>query len=72
MVEKHFCDRCGKDIDIQSDGFDEIVDNVSSAFGKDLQITRPQLCRRCMKGYKKIIEETNKKIKDYCAEANNS
>ncbi len=68
MVEKHFCDRCGKGIDIQSDDFYNLFNSVSSAIekvGKESQITQPQLCRKCEKGYKKIIKETNKKIADY-------
>ena len=65
MGTKCFCDRCGKDIDIQSDEFSEIVENLSSAFGKESQIIQPQLCGKCGKGYKKIIFEANKKIEDY-------
>ena len=68
MGKEYFCDRCGKGIDIQSDEFGEIVEKVSSAFGKESQIIQPQLCRKCGKGYKKIIFEANKKIEDYLKE----
>ncbi len=70
MVKKHFCDRCGKDLGIRQDAFDEVFEKISSAFEEEDedQITQPQLCRKCMKGYEKIIKETNKKIEDYCAE----
>lgn len=68
MVRKHFCDKCGKDIDVQSDDFDEIFESVSLGFGKKSHINQPELCKKCLKGYNKIITETNKKIESYVKE----
>ena len=72
MVKKHFCDRCKKEIVIEADEFNEIVESVNSAFSDGDEILKPQLCKECEKGYKKIIEETNKKIERYLKEDSNS
>lgn len=68
MVKKHFCDKCGKDINIQSDDFDNVFNSVSSEFGEKSPITQPELCDKCLKGYRKIIAEANKKIASYLRE----
>ena len=67
MVKKNFCDRCGKDIATQLDNFEEVFENMNSLFfDKDKnQLLKPQLCKKCDKGYKKIVEGFNKVIKNY-------
>ena len=65
MVKKHFCDRCGNELNKSFDEFDELFNDVSSGFGKKSLITNPDLCNKCEKGYEKIINETNKKISGY-------
>jgi len=66
MVKKHFCDKCGKEINnVSSNDFDEMFNSVSSRFGGETPVLQPQLCEKCEKGYNKIIDETNNKIKDY-------
>lgn len=65
MVRKHFCDKCGKEIDKEYDDFEDMFDHVSSGFGKGSKIIEPQLCKNCERGYNKIIKEVNKKIKVY-------
>lgn len=63
MVKKHFCDKCGKDIEKTTDDFDEMFDKYS--FGGKHPVNQAELCKKCSIGYKKIIDETNKKIADY-------
>ncbi len=67
MVTKHNCDKCGKDIGIQEDDFnDMILEEISlSSLKEGIGINKPELCKECLKGYKKIIVETNKRIADY-------
>ncbi len=69
MVKKHFCDKCGKEINnLSSADFDDMFNSVSSEFGNESSIIQPQLCNKCEKGYNKIVDETNKRIKDYLKE----
>ncbi len=65
MVKKHFCDRCGVDIKNSSDEFEDMFNSVSAEFEKKTKITQPELCKKCLVGYQKIISEVNKKIIDY-------
>ncbi len=68
MVKKHFCDRCEKEIDVASDDlFDLLQHNIEASLFSAL-IVKPQLCKKCKKGYKKIIKETNKKIAGYISQ----
>ncbi len=65
MVTKHYCDKCGKGIDAQKDEFEEAFNMVSLEVEEEIKINKPELCEKCLKGYKKIIAEINKKIADY-------
>lgn len=65
MVRKSFCDRCDKEIDSELDGFDEVFDMVLDKKPETLKV---HLCKKCEKGYDKIIKEANKKILDYINE----
>ena len=66
MVTKHSCDKCGKEIKSKDEfktEFYELFDDLN--FSSEEEINKPELCKECLKGYKKIIAEANKKIVDY-------
>lgn len=70
MVERTFCDRCDVEIeDSPFDDFEKIFDSTASEFlNKEPKILEPHLCRKCNKGYEKIIKVTNKEIERYLEE----
>ena len=63
MVTKHSCDKCGKEIKSKDEFNTELFDDLN--FSSEEEINKPELCKECLKGYKKIIVETNKRIADY-------
>lgn len=72
MVNKTFCDRCGKELEgfENEDEFGDIFGNeeFGEAFGFKSPVLKPQLCLKCQKGYDKIIKNTNKQIKRFLKE----
>lgn len=75
MVQKTYCDRCGELMEVnldEVDFFDETFKGMSSKFlKKKTPFKEPQLCKKCKKGYDKIIEEANDKIDEYILEGGN-
>lgn len=59
MVRKYYCDKCGEKIDKEED----VIDGIFESFG--VSMNKPELCDKCFKGYKKIIDRTNKEIKEW-------
>ena len=73
MVQKHFCDRCDRELVLKKDDPFETLDLDSefSSFGKFNNLNRiikPHLCAECSEGYNKIIGETNKTVSNFLSE----
>lgn len=72
MVQKTYCDRCGELIEVdlnEVDFFDETFKGMSSKFlKKKIPFEEPHLCKKCKKGYDKIIKKTNIEIARFLAE----
>lgn len=68
MVKVYYCDRCDKEILPKEDSFGEIFNSFSFDKFEKNPLLKPLLCKKCQKGYDKILIETNDKIADYLDE----
>jgi len=71
------CDRCGKELSNNHSDLDFAMTDTHrdlfAKFGQAIgertnELTRPHLCSKCVKGYNKIISNTNKEIEAYLKE----
>ena len=69
MVLIYRCDKCGKELKNKPSEFDAFLDRdlfreMEEEF-RGSRFLHPHLCKSCGNDYNKIVDDTNKKIKEW-------